>query len=580
MTTTEISNILGNSRTKACEDTAIDYLLTDSRNVIYPTKSLFFALVTKGGNGHKYVSELLEQGVKNVVVSQFNPEWEQADANIWVVENTLQALQQIAAWHRQQFDIPVVGITGSNGKTIVKEWLYTLLQPHCHCVRSPKSYNSQIGVPLSVWQLNQTHQVGIFEAGISTTHEMQNLQNIIRPTVGIFTNLGTAHQEGFASTEQKLAEKLQLFTSCKTLIYCSKYPIENVAATLLPHTQLLSWNFDDASAHINVHIEAQTTTQTKLWVQPKQLVPNHPSEAFCYTLPFTDPASLENAIHAIVCCLQWGYTHLDTQLLEPVNMRLSIKQGAGNCLLLDDAYTADLNGLQVALNVMDAQAKNKFSQRTVILSDMLQTGIPAQELYLTVSSLLQEKKVTQLIGIGPDLSAHAHLFPMPAHFYANTAQFLAQEPTFSNQIILIKGARCHQFEQITAHLEQKRHETVMEINLNALVDNFKHLRSFIKPETKTVAMIKANAYGCGALAIAQTLGHHHCDYFGVAVADEGAELRKAGIKTPIMVMNPENGSFDVLVQHHLEPEIYSFDILHRFIQFINKEGFTNYPIHI
>lgn len=582
MTTTELSKILGNPRNKACEEQTIDYLLTDSRNLIYPNRSLFFAFVTPTGNGHKYVDDLLKQGVKNFVVSQYDAVWEQADANIWVVENTLLALQTITSCHRKQFNIPVIGITGSNGKTIVKEWLYTLLQPFYTCVRSPKSYNSQIGVPLSVWQLNHQHQLGIFEAGISTVGEMKSLQSIIAPTMGIFTNLGSAHQEGFASANEKLTEKLQLFTQCHTLIYRQKYPVAAVAQTLLPNTQLIAWEYDDASANVNVHIEAQTTTQTKLWLQLKHVsTDQHIHEStHCYTLPFADEASLENAIHVIVCCLLLGHTNLPTQQLEPVSMRLAIKQGANNCLLIDDAYTADLTGLQVALNVMDAQAKHKFTERTVILSDLLQTGIPAQDLYYAVSSLLQEKKVTKLIAIGKQMAAYGHLFPMPTAFYPTTAQFLATQPIFHNQMILIKGARCYQLEQITAYLEQKRHETVMEINLNALVNNYKHLRSFLKPETKTVAMIKANAYGCGALSIAQTLQHHHCDYFGVAVADEGAELRKAGIKTPIMVMNPENGSFDVLIQHHLEPEIYSFDILSRFIQFVDKEGIRNYPIHI
>lgn len=580
MTAQEISNILGNPRIQTSEDTTIDYLLTDSRNLIYPHKSLFFALTTQTGNGHKYIDHLLQQGVQNFVVSEFNPAWQEANANFWVVENTLQALQQIATNHRQQFNIPTIGITGSNGKTIVKEWLYTLLQPFYHCVRSPKSYNSQIGVPLSVWQLNSQHQLGIFEAGISTTGEMQQLQRIIAPTIGIFTNLGSAHQQGFASTQEKLAQKLQLFIGCQTLIYCKKYPIESVAKTLLPNTQLLSWNFNDPSAAINVSIEAQTSTQTKLWLQPKQLVPNQPSEAHCYTLPFIDHASIENAIHAIVCCLLLGHSNIQTEQLQPVSMRLSIKQGLNNCLLIDDAYTADISGLQVALNVMGEQAEHKVDTRTVILSDLPQTGMSPQDLYSAVSSLLREKKVTHFIGIGTQVMQYAHLFPMQTAFYQTTAQFLATKPTFHNQIILIKGARSYQFEQITAYLEQKRHETVMEVDLNALVHNFKHLRSFLKPETKTVAMIKANAYGCGALSIAQTLQHYHCDYFGVAVADEGAELRKAGIQTPIMVMNPEASSFHLLTQYHLEPEIYSFDVLNRFMQFIDQEGLTHYPIHI
>lgn len=572
----QVSKILGNPRTLRCEDSTIDYLLTDSRTCIYANKSLFFALTSKTGNGHKYIDELIALGVKNFVVSQYQPQWDEAEANFWVVENTLSALQYLVRQHRQQFSIPVIGITGSNGKTIVKEWLYALLQPYYRCVRSPKSFNSQIGVPLSVWQMHAEHQLGIFEAGISTILEMQHIAPIINPTIGIFTNLGTAHQEGFESVEQKLYEKLQLFTHAQTLVYCKEYPIETTAAQLLPNTQLVSWNYDDPLATANVHIEAQTTTQTKLWIQFK-----HETHAVhCYTLPFADKASIENAINVIVTCILLGHPDVDTQQLEPVTMRLSIKQGVNNCQLIDDAYTADLEGLHVALDVLSIQTGIKPVSRTIILSDLLQSGMTDEDLYLSVSSLLKEKKIDTLIGIGNVLPRFGHLFPMRTQFYATTRQFLATHPSFQNEVILIKGARCFQFEQITAYLEQKRHETVMEINLNALVHNFKHLRSFLQPETKTVAMIKANAYGCGAVAVAQILSHFHCDYFGVAVADEGAELRKAGIRTPIVVMNPEPSSFNLLLENKLEPEIYSFAVLQRFIEYADKEGVTNYPIHL
>lgn len=574
MTITELSNILGNPRNKTCEEYNIDYLLIDSRNCIYAKNSLFFALISKTGNGHKYVGELLKQGVKNFVVSQYDEAWDESEANFWVVKDTLAALQLLTLKHRQQFDIPTIGITGSNGKTIVKEWLYTLLQPYYRCVRSPQSYNSQIGVPLSVWQIGKEHQLGIFEAGISTTDEMCRIAPIISPTLGIFTNLGSAHQEGFESSKQKLQEKLKLFIHTPQLIYRKRYSdVATIAQEMLPETTLISWDFNDLSASVHVSIEAQNATETKVWIQ-------YEGTAHAYLLPFTDDASIENAIHALICCMVLGHSDLQTQQLQPVNMRLSIKQGLNNCLLIDDAYTADLSGLQVALNVMGAQAEHKFVNRTVILSDLPQTGIAQNDLYLAVSSLLQAKKITQLIGIGKSIAKHGHLFPMPAQFYASAEQFLATSPCFNNQIILIKGARHHKLEQVTAYLEQKRHETVMEINLNALVHNYKHLRSFLQPETKSVAMIKANAYGCGAIAIAQTLQHHHCDYFGVAVADEGAELRKAGITTPIIVMNPEPSSFNLLLQYQLEPEIYSFAVLNRFIAYADKEGKVGYPIHI
>jgi Alr-MurF fusion protein len=558
----------------------IRYILTDSRTVYYPNDSLFFALETATNDGHKYIDELLQQGVRYFVVHKENPSWDNENATFLVVPNTLDALQQLATFHRAAYTIPIVGITGSNGKTIVKEWLHQLLQQDYRITRSPKSYNSQVGVPLSVCLLDETSEIGIFEAGISQPHEMAKLKHIIKPNIGIFTSLGQAHQEGFVSTEEKLKEKLKLFSSSQVLIYQYSADIESIIRTTNPTISLFSWSFslaDKPTMFIQSIDKKQDSTTIQFHYQ---------QENASFSIPFVDDASIENSIHCLAFCL-WLSVPITTIVhkmagLEAIAMRLEKKQGNNNCLLINDTYNSDSNSLHIALDLVAYSAENMHNKRTVILSDIKQSGEEDSVLYAKVAEAMHQKNITCFIGIGTQIKQFAHFFKGNAYFFDTTNDFLASSliDHFNDETILVKGARSFQFEKIINRLELKMHETVLEVNLNALINNYNYLRSHLLPSTKTMCMIKANAYGCGAIEVAKTLQYHRCDYFGVAVADEGVELRKAGIHTPIIVMNPEPSSFDLLFEYHLEPEIYSFKLLKAFAEQAAKYGIVNYPIHI
>ena len=570
------NNFITNKSIIKLPECIIEHCLTDSRQVSFMDTTLFVALETNTGSGHKYVEDLYKQGVKNFLISIWDEKYQTYNANFFLVNDTLKALQALAMFHRDNFTsqaelfrFPIIGVTGSNGKTIVKEWLYMLLKDKFNCCRSPKSYNSQIGVPLSVLNLNENHNLGIFEAGISQTGEMEHLAMIIKPKIGIITNIGHAHQAGFHSLKEKIEEKIKLFYPADTVICPSKYGIEKYFTKKL--TQLITWGIDDENAVINVKKET-LDTKTKVKFE-------YNNRHYEYTIPFTDDASIENALNAIICCVFLSISDLNTESLEPVAMRLELKQGINNCTLINDSYNSDLGGLAIAMDFLNSQSKNTTLSKTLILSDIIQTGTDNKSLYSAVADLIKEKGINRFIGIG-EISNYKNLFPEGSTFFDRTIDLINAQPTFTNEIILIKGARKFEFEKITNYLSAKSHETIMEINLSALVDNFKHLRSFLKQETKAVAMIKADAYGCGALAVGQTLSHYNCDYFGVAVADEGVELRKAGIKTPVIIMNPELNTFDLLIKYRLEPEIYSFKILKSFAQYTEKEGISNFPIHL
>lgn len=555
------------------QDATISYLSTDTRTLLYPAETLFFAITTSTANGHKFIKNAYNSGVRNFVVSCYEDEFKGYDeANFYIVEDSVKALQQIAAFHRERCNIPVIGITGSNGKTIVKEWLYAALGTSFRITHSPKSFNSQIGVPLSVWELEEYSTLGIFEAGISERGEMERLERIIKPTIGVLTNIGKAHSEGFSSDDEKLFEKLQLFKHSEALIFRNNPKVVSAIQKINPDINLISWGYNDNKATVNIiKIEKTKDSSTVTYIckgaQGSQ------------TINFTDDISLQNAITCLVCGLYLGKP-VKLDALEPVEMRLEVKNGVNGCQIIDDAYSNDLSSLTEALNFMDAFSKLKFEKRSLIISDVAGSGMDGDTLYENVASLIRQKSVNRVIAIGAEVSSHKEFFPLSTLFLDSTEQFLDSDVTFSNEIILVKGARKFKFEQIVKHLEQKRHQTVMEINLNALVHNFKKLRSYIKRETKTVAMIKADAYGCGALQVAQTLSHHHCDYFGVAVADEGVELRNAGITTNIIIMDPEPSTFDLLIKYRLEPEIYSFRMLEQFAEFTMQNRVKSHPIHI
>lgn len=554
----QISEIVGGSLVGTGENREILDLLTDSRQLVAAGQTLFFALTSNRNDGHKYIEELYNNGVRAFVVSR-QPDTEAfPDACFVVVGDTLMALQQLAAWHRQQYHIPVIGITGSNGKTIVKEWLAQLLGPDYNTVRSPKSYNSQVGVPLSVWQMNDAHQLGIFEAGISKPNEMGALQKIIRPTIGVFTNIGQAHGENFINFTQKAGEKLNLFTQAETLVYCMDYyDIQQVIlrAGLGNKLKLFPWSRKFKEAEIFVSAVEKHEKDTLLVLE-------YQGETLCFTIPFIDEASIENAIHCIAVSLlmKMDVKVLNERLmgLTSVAMRLEIKAGINNCTIVNDYYNSDVNSLAIALDVMNQQRQHK--DKVLILSDILQSGRDEEELYSYISHLIEEKGVGKLIGIGPAISRQARQFKKGSRFFNDVADFLqhCSFDEFRNQTILLKGARAFAFEQIGMELQEKAHETVLEINFNHLVNNFNHYRSLIKPETKIMVMVKAFGYGSGNYEVSNILQFHRADYLTVAFADEGVELRNAGINLPIMVMSPEVNSYDSIIKNRLEPEVFSF----------------------
>ena len=562
----------------------IDWLLTDSRSLAFPETTLFFALRTPVGDGHKYIPDLYRRGVRNFVVGTVpeNYETDYPDANFLRVLSPLKALQRLAERHREEYVLPVIGITGSNGKTVVKEWIYQLLMLSMNVTRSPRSYNSQVGVPLSVWLLDERSRIGVFEAGISQPGEMQALRAIIQPTIGVMTNIGPAHQENFSTIQEKCHEKLLLFKDAKVLIYNADEPV--VAESVHDFGfggQLFGWSRKDENATVFVRaIEPTEDGKTRIAYFFN-------GTAASYTLPFADEASIQNSITALCVCLYLGLTPADIArrmaLLEPVAMRLEVVQGVRGCTLINDAYNSDAAALDIALDFMNRRAKEQAAKgRTLILSDIFQTGIPAEELYAKVAEMLKSRGVERLIGVGPAISAAHTLFSIKKSFYPTSEALLesGELDTIHDEIILLKGARNFGFEQIAKALSLRVHETTLDVNLEAIAENLHFYRSFMKPETKLTCMVKASAYGAGSVEIAKTLQERGVDYLAVAVADEGAELRRAGITAGIIVMNPEMSAFGTLFEYELEPEIYSFNLLDALIRAARRQGITDFPVHL
>ena len=566
-----------------CHEGTVKWLLTDSRSLGFPEETLFFALVTARGDGHRYIAELYGRGVRHFVVSTHpTPEQLQAmpEARFLVVDHTLAALQQLAEKHRTQYQIPVVGITGSNGKTVVKEWLGQLLGADRRVARSPRSYNSQIGVPLSVWQIDENTNVALIEAGISRPHEMKRLRNIIHPTIGVLTNIGGAHQENFSSLHSKCMEKLELFRDCDIIIYNGddKTIGESVDNTLQSAREI-AWSRHDADKPLfisSVEKSEDTTTITYSYLG----IPGS------YTIPFTDEASVENSIHCLAVCL---YLMLPGEeiaqrmaLLEPVAMRLEVKEGKNGSTIINDSYNSDIASLDIALDFMARRPEREGRERVLILSDLLQTGQSSRSLYRKVATLVESRGVERIIGIGPELKASSERFNIKRSFYATTEEFLQSDEAqqLRRSLVLIKGSRSFGFERIAEQLALKVHETTLEIDLGAMVDNLNYYRSMLAPEVKTVCMVKAFAYGAGFYEIAKTLQDHRVDYLAVAVADEGEQLRKAGITANILVMNPELTAFKTIFENNLEPEVYSFTLLEEMIHACEREGYMHYPVHI
>ena len=591
----KIATLIG-ARRFGHTESEIDWLLTDSRSLAFPETSLFFALRTRLGDGHKYIPDLYRRGVRNFVVGTLPLDAMEVypEANFLMVISPLKALQRLAERHREEHEVPVIGITGSNGKTIVKEWLNQLLAPSMTVTRSPRSYNSQVGVPLSVLLLHEQTEIGIFEAGISMPNEMPALRAMIQPTIGIMTNIGPAHQENFSTLQEKCMEKLSLFNDSQTLIYNGDDLIISECMKLASfHGEHLFWSTKNQEAPLFISGIEKTENTTR--ISYSYLGEQTPIIGGI-TIPFVDEASIENAIHCLATAL---YCHLAPQEisermahLEPVAMRLEVKQGVRDCILINDSYNSDVNSLDIALDFMNRRQFTLDNERqtavqpkagqTLILSDILQSGVPANELYQRVAEMISSRGVTRLIGIGKEISAAQQLFQVEKHFFNDTEAFLHSGllDSLHNETILLKGCRNFNFEQITAQLALQVHETTLEVNLEALADNVKFYRSFMRPETKMVCMVKASAYGAGSVEIAKTLQDRGVDYLAVAVADEGAELRRAGITCGIIIMNPEFSAFNTLFEYNLEPEVYNFGLLEALIHAAEKEGIQSFPIHV
>ncbi len=558
-----------------------NYLLYDSRKLISGKDTLFFAFRGRYQDGHTFIPEMYEKGVRNFVVRQIPNDAPKKfpEATFQAMENPLRCMQALATHHRAKFSIPVVGITGSNGKTIVKEWLYQLLPSHFRIVKSPKSYNSQIGVPLSVWEMKPYHNLGIFEAGISRKNEMLALERIIQPTIGIFTNVGPAHDEGFANRLEKVREKMQLFRHVHTLIYRADYPLIVSEAQTLQHVEHWSWgNSPEALWQFSVIAHGAKHTDIRLKHTVTQVL-------HTFRLPFTDSASIENAVHCILLML---FLAIDTSTiqerlnqLQNLPMRLELKEGKGSNLLIDDSYSNDALSLRIALDFLAQHRQHRAA--TLILSDLQQTGQAPEELYPQIAQWLSERNITRLWGVGDEISRFASKFAIPQQAFFPDTEALLQHinhgTPFQGEIVLVKGARSFQFERIVNRLQQKLHGTRLEINLEAIIFNLKFYKSFLKPSTKIMVMVKAFAYGSGSHQIADVLQYQGVDYLAVAYADEGVRLRQKGIRLPIMVMNPLPETYELLLQYNLEPEIYSIRHLESFLTFL-KTQHPNHPISI
>jgi len=549
-------------------DASIDHVSIDSRSLQNNSTTLFFAIHGINHDGHNYIDQLYQKGVVNFVVQKIPAQFV-GTANFLVVNNTLQAFQLFASFYRNLFTFPVIAITGSNGKTIVKEWLNYLMNTEYNIIRSPKSYNSQVGVALSVLSCNENHTLGIFEAGISLPGEMQVLEKMIQPTIGIFTHIGNAHQEGFTNLDHKISEKLQLFKHVSCLI------LENnpkVLSLLDSTIQTFTWSQTNSLSDVFI----KKTQNNEYLVTTK-------SSSFTVEIPFHEKPAIENACTCLATLLFLNYEipviQQRIKMLYPIELRLQVKDGINGCTIIDDAYNSDYQSLKIALDFLD-QHKSK-EKKTVILSDIFQSGFSSETVYKKVAKLLQSNAISRIIGIGSKISTYLKELPNFTG-YASTSEYLNQfsANSFQNETILIKGARSFKFDEIVVLLEQQSHETVLEINLNAVVHNLNFYKSKLKPQTKVMVMVKAFGYGSGSYEIAKELQYHRVDYLGVAYADEGVELRRAGITIPIIVMNPEPSTYATLLAYQLEPEIYSLRSLQDFINYVKSRNVSEYPIHL
>ena len=562
--TDELAFLLKAQHIRGGKRSFITELLTDSRSLHNPVKALFFAIPGSHHNGHDFISSLYQSGVRHFVISQEVNYNNYPEAHFFHVINVVRALQNIASHHRQHFDIPLVAITGSNGKTIIKEWLFQLLHPFYSICRSPKSYNSQIGVPLSVWQLETDHQLGLFEAGISKPDEMEHLASILNPSIGLFSNIGAAHSEEFTSEEEKILEKLKLFSTVDYLIYCTDHePIHQ----LINKREIPGFRWGKGKDN---DLQILSIQKINTFSRIAAIYKNNQIDI---NIPFSDDASIENAIHCWSIMLVLGITQIVIQermlQLEPIAMRMEVREGINDCIIINDSYNADLTGLKASL--VFCQERYPQHKKTLILSDILQSGLTSKELHQSIAHLLSIARFNRLVGIGKMIVDIAPLLPASIQFeyHPDTNSFLKQQQQhlYKSELILIKGARSFAFERISTRLSKKVHQTQLEVNIHALISNIRVYQQMLQPQTKVMVMVKAAAYGSGSIEVARALAYHKIDYLAVAYADEGVELRKNGIKLPIMVLNPEEAVFDSMVIHHLEAEIYTLNLLKSFGEF-------------
>jgi len=558
----------------------ITTLAFDSRTVIPAETTLFIALAGEHHDGHQFIGELYDQGVRTFMVSHLPDLTSYPGAGFCYVDNTLMGLQRLASARRKAFRGEVAAVTGSNGKTIVKEWIYQIMNGPLQIHRSPKSYNSQLGVPLSVWMIQDHHELAVIEAGISFPGEMERLQSIIAPDIGLFTNLGTAHQENFQDMEQKLAEKLKLFSGCHSIIFRSNREDTNgiFLRQRLEKTgaKLVDWSLDGDASYM-YGVDGKDSRGMTISART-------PAGDASFRLPFNDNASVENALHALTFSMEMGLPVEEAvvrmEKLEPVSMRMEILRGINGSTLINDTYNSDIGGLAASLDMLNQQEQH--NEKVLILSDLLQSGLEDRELYSEISGLVNQKGITRFIGIGPALMTNRNLFPPNSRFFHDTEEFLKRcdRTLFRDSSVLIKGSRRFGFERITADLQLKSHQTLLEIDLNAMVSNLSYYRSLLNDEVKIMVMVKALSYGSGSVEIANLLQYHKVDYLAVAFIDEGVELRKAGIHLPIMVLNPDQSGYAQMIDFNLEPEVYNRKGFEELYEILHYREISHYPIHI
>lgn len=555
----------------------VNQIFFDSRMIINPIHGIFFAFHGNQKDGHLYLQDAYQKGIRNFVVEKKVENL--PDANFIEVQNPLNALQIWAKYHRKQFTFPVIGITGSNGKTIVKEWLNQLLWKKFSIVRSPKSYNSQFGAALSVLQMEEKNNLGIFEAGISMPKEMQNLEKIIQPTIGVLTKIGDAHLENFENQEELILEKLKLFSHVDKLVF--NIENEKVLQAILENEHLAkidkyTYGYSDfATVQIKQILSNQNNTQISIL---------HNQEEFTYSIPFIDDASIKNSLICLttLISLNIDYKQLKNEFsqLLPIEMRLEIKEAINNSILINDTFNSDLNSLKIGLNVLNQQPRDK---KSLVLTDILQSNLTDEELYQQTSDLVNSYHFDEIVLIGEKISQFKHLFQSYVRSFNSTEEFLQQfkHQNVDHEAILLKGSRPFKLEKISNELETRSNDSVLEINLQHLIENINVYRSLLKPTTKLMCMVKANSYGTGSVEVANTLQNNGVDFLGVAIADEGKELREAGITIPIIVMNPEQSSYSTVIDYQLDPEIYSLRVLKLFIQKLQEKQISSpYPIHL